>query len=45
MTIKPAGENNILLRKEMEGIKIIDVLHARIEGIALVRSKVSAQFQ
>jgi len=38
-------KNSILLRKEMEGVKIIDVLHARTEGIALLRSKVPAQFQ
>ncbi len=34
-------KESILLRKEMEGMKIIDVLHARTEGIALLRSKVS----
>jgi hypothetical protein len=38
-------KNSILLRKEMEGVNIIDVLHARTEGIALLRSKVPAQFQ
>lgn len=42
---KNALKNSILLRKEMEEIKIIDVLHARTEGIALLRSKVPAQFQ
>jgi len=34
-------KNNILPRKEMEGIKIIDILHARTEGIMLLRSKIS----
>ena len=42
---KNALQNSILLRKEMGGVKIIDVLHARTEGIALLRSKVPAQFQ
>jgi len=38
---KKALKNHILKRKEMEGITMIDVLCARIEGIALLRSKVS----
>ncbi len=42
---KTALKKNILLRKEMEGIKIIDVLHARTEGIALLRSKVTVKYQ
>jgi hypothetical protein len=33
-------KDNILLRKEMEGITMINILHARAEGIALLRSKV-----
>jgi hypothetical protein len=40
---KKALKNHILIRKEMEGITMIDVLHARTEGIALLRSKVSLQ--
>ena len=40
---KKALKNNILARKEMEGVTMIDVLHARTEGIALLRSKVSPQ--
>jgi hypothetical protein len=40
---KKALKNQILIRKEMEGITMIDVLHARAEGIALLRSKVSLQ--
>jgi len=38
---KNALKNYILLREEMEGITMIDVLHARTEGIALLRSKVA----
>ena len=38
---KTALKNHILNRKEMKGIKILDVLRARIDGIALLRSKVS----
>ena len=38
---RKALKNHILIRKEMEGITINDVLHARTEGIALLRSKVS----
>ncbi len=38
---KKALKNHILKRKEMKGITIIDVLRARIESIALLRSKVS----
>jgi hypothetical protein len=38
---KKALKNHILIRKEMEGITMIDLLHARAEGIALLRSKVS----
>jgi hypothetical protein len=37
---KTALKNHILNRKEMEGIKIIDVLRARADGIALLHSKV-----
>jgi len=40
---KNALKNKILKRKEMEKITMIDVLHARTEGIALSRSKVSNQ--
>jgi len=40
---KKALKTHILLRKEMDGITVIDVLHARTEGIALLRSKVSYQ--
>ena len=36
---KTALKNHILNREEMEGIKMIDVLHARTEGIALLHSK------
>ncbi|MCU0851056.1 MAG: hypothetical protein MUC80_07305 [Candidatus Thermoplasmatota archaeon] len=42
---KNALKNNILPRKEMEGITMINVLHARTEGIALLRSKIPNQFQ
>jgi hypothetical protein len=38
---KNALKNHVLNRKEMEGIKINNILHARTEGIALLRSKVS----
>jgi hypothetical protein len=38
---KTALKNHILNRGEMEKIKMIDVLHARTEGIALLRSKKS----
>jgi hypothetical protein len=37
---KTALKNHILKRKEMEGIKMMDVLRARAEGIALLHSKV-----
>jgi hypothetical protein len=40
---KKALKNHILIRKEIEGITMIDVLHARTEGIMLLRSKVSLQ--
>jgi hypothetical protein len=40
---KKALKNHILNRKEMDGITMIDVLHARSEGIVLLRSKVSLQ--
>ena len=40
---KNALKNHILVRKEMKGITMIDVLHARTEGIALLRSKVPYQ--
>jgi hypothetical protein len=36
---KTALKNHILNRKEMENVKMIDVLHARTEGIELLRSK------
>jgi hypothetical protein len=42
---KNALKNSILLRKEFEGITILDVLHARTEGIKLLRSKVPLRFQ
>lgn len=42
---KTALEKHILNRKEMEGIKIMDVLRARTEGIALLHSKVSSKYQ
>jgi hypothetical protein len=37
---KSALKNQIMNRREMEGIKMIDVLRARTDGIALLRSKV-----
>jgi len=37
---KNALKNHILHRREMKGITINDILHARTEGIALLRSKV-----
>jgi hypothetical protein len=40
---KSALKNQIMNRREMDGIKMIDVLRARTEGIALVRSKVSVK--
>ncbi len=40
---KKALKNHILVKNEMDGITMIDVLHARTEGIALLRSKVSLQ--
>ncbi|VVB60465.1 Uncharacterised protein [uncultured archaeon] len=42
---KKTLKNHILNRKEMEGIKMIDVLHARTDGIVLLRSKVSIKYQ
>jgi len=42
---KTALKEHILNRKEMEGIKMLDVLRARAEGIALLRSKVSLKYQ
>ena len=42
---RKALKNHILVRKEMEGITMIDVLHARTEGISLLRSKISKQYQ
>ncbi len=42
---KTALKNHILNRKEMEGIKIMDVLRARADGISLLRSKVSLKYQ
>jgi len=38
---KTTLKNHILNGEEMEKIKMIDVLHARTDGIALLRSKVS----
>jgi hypothetical protein len=40
---KTALKNSILLRKEMEEVKMIDILRARSEGIALLRSKISVK--
>jgi hypothetical protein len=40
---RKALKNQILIREEMKGITMMDVLHARTEGIALLRSKVSLQ--
>jgi hypothetical protein len=40
---KKALKDYVLNQKEMEGITMIDVLHARTEGIRLLRSKVSLQ--
>jgi hypothetical protein len=37
---KNALKNTILHRKEFEGITILEILHARTEGIKLLRSKV-----
>jgi len=37
---KTALKNNILNRKEMEGVKRIDVIRARTDGIALLHTKV-----
>jgi len=37
---KNAVQKHILLRKEMQGITMMDILRARTEGIALLRSKV-----
>ncbi len=42
---KTALKNHILNRKEMKGIKILDVLRARVDGIALLRSKVSLKYR
>ena len=42
---KKALKNHILVRNEMEKITMIDVLHARAEGITLLRSKIPNQFQ
>jgi len=39
---RKALKNNILIRKEMEGTTMNDVLHARSEGITLLRSKVTS---
>jgi hypothetical protein len=39
---RKALKNHILIRKEMEGTKMNDVLHARSEGIILLRSKVTS---
>ena len=40
---RKALKDDILIRKEMKGITMNDVLHARIEGIKLLRSKISYQ--
>ena len=42
---KTALKNSILLRKEMEEVKMIDVLRARTEGIALLRSKIAVKIK
>jgi hypothetical protein len=42
---KTALKNHILNRKEMERIKMMDVLRARADGISLLRSKVSLKYQ
>jgi hypothetical protein len=42
---RKALKNYILVRNEMDGITMIDVLHARTEGITLLRSKMPNQFQ
>lgn len=42
---KTALKNNILTRNEMEGITMVDVLHARTEGIVLVQSKIPYRLQ
>ena len=39
---RKALKNHILIRKEMEGTTMNDVLHARSEGIILLRSKVTS---
>ena len=36
-------ENQILKRKEMAGVTIMDVLHARAEGISLLHSKMNTR--
>ena len=41
LSYKNALKDSILTRKEMKGIAMNDILHARTEGIALLRSKVS----
>ena len=38
---KTALKKHVMIRKEMKGIKIVDVLRARADGISLLRSKVS----
>ena len=40
MLYKNVLKNHILQRKEMAGITMVQLLHARSEGIALLRSKV-----
>jgi len=42
---RTALKNHILNRKEMEGIKMINVLNGRADGISLLRSKVSLKYQ
>jgi hypothetical protein len=38
---KTALKKHVMIRKEIKGIKIVDVLRARADGISLLRSKVS----
>ncbi len=42
---KKSLKNHILNRKEMEGISMMDILHARTEGIELLRSKIPLKYQ
>ena len=38
---KNVVRDHILKRKEMDGVKMVDILRARVEGIALLRSKIT----